>query len=171
MLQDLDELKSRADYEAAQLLEAAKAQAAHLVSGPRSSARHKSEAERMILDAEAEARRIRHEAEDYVDRKLASFEIVLDRTIRTVQAGRERLTGAPAAAAAEPTEGGGDRSRRVHPLRPGSVNRLPTRIRTGLCRRGRGAASSARLAPGHSHRRSAPRSRGADGARAQTARA
>jgi hypothetical protein len=27
-----------------------------------------------------------------VDRKLAAFEIVLDRTIRTVQAGRDRLS-------------------------------------------------------------------------------
>jgi cell division septum initiation protein DivIVA len=104
ILQDFEELKSRADYEASQLLEAAKAQAAHLVSRTEVARQAKSEAERMILDAEAEARRIRHEAEDYVDRKLASFEIVLDRTIRTVQAGRERLTGAPAAAASEPTE-------------------------------------------------------------------
>jgi hypothetical protein len=104
MLQDFDELKSRADYEASQLLEAAKAQAAHLVSRTEVARQAKSEAERMILDAEAEARRIRHEAEDYVDRKLASFEIVLDRTIRTVQAGRERLTGAPPVPAAEPTE-------------------------------------------------------------------
>lgn len=104
MLQDFDELKSRADYEASQLLEAAKAQAAHLVSRTEVARQAKSDAERMILDAEAEARRIRHEAEDYVDRKLASFEIVLDRTIRTVQAGRERLTGAPAVVASEPGE-------------------------------------------------------------------
>ncbi len=56
-------------------------------------ARH--HAERIVLDAEAEARRIHHDADDYVDRKLAAFEIVLDRTIRTVQAGRERLSAAP----------------------------------------------------------------------------
>jgi cell division septum initiation protein DivIVA len=95
MLQDFDELRQRAEYEAAQLLEAAKAQAAHLVSRTEVARQAKNEAERLVLDADAEARRIRHEAEDYVDRKLASFEIVLDRTIRTVQAGRERLTGAP----------------------------------------------------------------------------
>ncbi len=55
------------------------------------------QAERLVADAESEARRIRHEADDYVDRKLAAFEIVLDRTIRTVQAGRERLAVVPAA--------------------------------------------------------------------------
>ena len=101
MLQDHEELLQRADYEAAQLIEAAKAQAAHLVSRTEVARHARSEAERLLLDADAEARRIRHEAEDYVDRKLASFEIVLDRTIRTVQAGRERLAGIPAAAASE----------------------------------------------------------------------
>ena len=49
-------------------------------------------AERIVADAEADARRTRHDADDYVDRKLAAFEIVLDRTMRTVAAGRERLT-------------------------------------------------------------------------------
>ena len=39
---------------------------------------------------------MRHEAEDYVDQKLAGFEIVLDRTIKTVRAGRERLASVPA---------------------------------------------------------------------------
>ena len=34
---------------------------------------------------------MRHEAEDYVDRKLAAFEVVLDRTMATVQKGREQL--------------------------------------------------------------------------------
>ena len=34
---------------------------------------------------------MRHEAEDYVDRKLAAFEVVLDRTMQQVHKGRERL--------------------------------------------------------------------------------
>jgi hypothetical protein len=38
---------------------------------------------------------MRHEAEDYADQKLASFEIVLDRTMKTVQAGREKLQVTP----------------------------------------------------------------------------
>lgn len=105
LLQDHDELRQRAEYEAAQLIDAARAQAAHLVSRTEVARQARSESERILLDADAEARRIRHEAEDYVDRKLASFEIVLDRTMRTVQAGRERLAGVPAATvAAEVTE-------------------------------------------------------------------
>jgi hypothetical protein len=50
---------------------------------------------RIVEDAEAEARQMRHEAEDYVDQKLAGFEIVLDRTLKTVRAGRERLASVP----------------------------------------------------------------------------
>ena len=34
---------------------------------------------------------MRHEAEDYCDQKLAGMEIVLDRIMRTVQSGREKL--------------------------------------------------------------------------------
>ena len=55
---------------------------------------------------------IRHEADDYVDRKLAAFEIVLDRTLRTVRAGREKLQVVPVPdepdATAEPLADSGD---------------------------------------------------------------
>ena len=42
-------------------------------------------------DAESAARALRHEAEDYVDQRLASFEVVLERTMQAVQKGRQRL--------------------------------------------------------------------------------
>ncbi len=45
----------------------------------------------MVDDAEASGRQLRHEAEDYVDQKLAAFEVVLERTMHSVQKGRERL--------------------------------------------------------------------------------
>jgi hypothetical protein len=52
-------------------------------------------AQRILDDANEEARRRRHEVDDYVGRQLARFEIVLDRTLKTVQAGREKLQPAP----------------------------------------------------------------------------
>ena len=52
-------------------------------------------AQRILDDANDKARRLCHEAEDYADKKLASFEIVLDRTMKTVQAGREKLQVSP----------------------------------------------------------------------------
>ena len=70
-------------------------------------------AQRILDDANEEARRMRHEAEDYCDQKLAGMEIVLDRIMRTVQAGREKLQATAAAGA--PT-GRGRRWRR--PARP-----------------------------------------------------
>ena len=48
-------------------------------------------AQRILDDANEEARRMRHEAEDYCDQKLAGMEIVSERIMRTVQAGREKL--------------------------------------------------------------------------------
>jgi hypothetical protein len=45
----------------------------------------------VVDDAEASGRQLRHEAEDYVDQKLAAFEVVLERTMHSVQKGRERL--------------------------------------------------------------------------------
>ena len=47
--------------------------------------------EQIIEDAERQAASIRHEAEDYIDQKLAAFEVVLERTMATVQRGREQL--------------------------------------------------------------------------------
>ncbi len=50
-------------------------------------------ARHIVEVAEADARRMRHECEDFCDQRLASFEIVLDRTMKTVTVGREKLAG------------------------------------------------------------------------------
>ena len=49
------------------------------------------EARWLLKERDQVVERAAHEAEDYVDRKLAAFEVVLDRTMQTVQKGRERL--------------------------------------------------------------------------------
>ena len=47
---------------------------------------------RQILEAgEADSRRLKNETEDFLDQRLGSFEILLDRLTRTVAQGRERL--------------------------------------------------------------------------------
>ncbi|MGA8297353.1 MAG: hypothetical protein WB770_09955 [Acidimicrobiales bacterium] len=92
VLIDHEELLARAEREADEILDDARSQAAHIVQRTEIVRQARKQAERVIADAESEARRIQHEADDYVDRKLAAFEIVLDRTIRTVRAGRDRLT-------------------------------------------------------------------------------
>jgi len=49
------------------------------------------QAQRIDDKARADARRLRHEAEDYCDQQLARLEIVLERTAKTVGAGRAKL--------------------------------------------------------------------------------
>jgi cell division septum initiation protein DivIVA len=88
ILVDCDELRASAAREAAEVLDEARAQAAYLVQRTEIVRQARHHADRVVEDAETEGRKIRHEADDYVDRKLAAFEIVLDRTMRTVQAGR-----------------------------------------------------------------------------------
>ena len=74
---------------------------------------------------------VRHETEDFVDQRLASFEILLDRLPKTVAAGREKLAiGVPARDAPEPDP---TRSSATRLLRPGPVTGQLSRAR-GRCR-------------------------------------
>ena len=86
-------------------------------------------AQRILDDANEEARRLRHEAEDYADQKLASFEIVLDRTLKTVQAGREKLQVTPIPDV-EIGEGGDTRWLRPPAPPSGATNRRASSTRT-----------------------------------------
>jgi hypothetical protein len=54
-----------------------------------------SRARQIVDKAEDQARRMRLECEDFCDQKLASFEIVLERTQKLVAAGRTKLQGNP----------------------------------------------------------------------------
>jgi cell division septum initiation protein DivIVA len=54
-------------------------------------ARHR--ADELLDEARAESEGLRKETDDYVDGKLATFEITLERTIEAVKRGRERLAG------------------------------------------------------------------------------
>jgi F0F1-type ATP synthase membrane subunit b/b' len=94
-------LRERQDFiaektrEADALLEEVRVQAERMVQRTEIVRQANHVAQRILDDANEEARRLRHEAEDYADQKLASFEIVLDRTMKTVQAGREKLQVTP----------------------------------------------------------------------------
>ena len=51
------------------------------------------EAERIIHEAEQNAARTQQEVDDYVDARLANFEVVLQKTLATVERGRAKLGG------------------------------------------------------------------------------
>lgn len=96
LLKERDEFIAQRKREADSLLDDVRAQAERMVQRTEIVRQANQVAQRILDDAREEARRLRHEAEDFCDQKLASFEIVLDRTLKTVQAGREKLQATPA---------------------------------------------------------------------------
>ena len=95
LLREREDFLAKVQREGDDILDAARVRAERMVQRTE-VVRNAQHAARTVLDeAETESRRLRHEAEDFCDQKLAQFEIVLDRTIRTVQAGRSRLQAAP----------------------------------------------------------------------------
>jgi vacuolar-type H+-ATPase subunit H len=95
LLKERDEFLAEKSREADALLEEVRVQAERMVQRTEIVRQANHVAQRILDDANEESRRLRHEAEDYADQKLASFEIVLDRTMKTVQAGREKLQVTP----------------------------------------------------------------------------
>ncbi len=91
LLKEREQVVERAQREADRLLEAARVRAERMVEKNELVREARRVAEQIVEDADRQAAALRHEAEDYVDRKLAAFEVVLDRTMQTVQKGRERL--------------------------------------------------------------------------------
>jgi cell division septum initiation protein DivIVA len=103
LLKERDQVLDRAQHEASRLLEAARVRAERMVEKNELVREARRTSEEILEDSERQGAAIRHEAEDYVDRKLAAFEVVLDRTMQQVQKGRERLqVHAPPPEVAEP---------------------------------------------------------------------
>jgi F0F1-type ATP synthase membrane subunit b/b' len=91
LLKERDQVLQRAQQEADRLIEAARVRAERMVERTEVVREARRTSEDILRQADRDAATMRHEAEDYVDRKLAAFEVVLDRTMQAVQKGRERL--------------------------------------------------------------------------------
>ncbi|MFJ5805445.1 DivIVA domain-containing protein [Streptomyces sp. NPDC093093] len=88
-----EQMVEEARREADRIIESAHAQRGSLISDTEVARRSQAEADRILADARREAEEIRAEADDYVDSKLANFEVVLSKTIGSVDRGREKLLG------------------------------------------------------------------------------
>lgn len=88
-----EQMVEEARAEAGRIIEAAHAERGSLISDTEIARRSQQEAERIVTEAQREAAEIRAEADDYVDSKLANFEVVLTKTIGSVDRGREKLLG------------------------------------------------------------------------------
>lgn len=97
VLADREAVVAEGRAEAVRVLAEARGEAARLVEETEVVARARALAREVTEGAEVEAARLLAEADDYVDRKLAEFEIVLERTAAQVSHGRDRLAGRRAA--------------------------------------------------------------------------
>ncbi|MGO9658090.1 MAG: DivIVA domain-containing protein [Acidimicrobiales bacterium] len=93
MLKEREEFLAATKRQADELVEAARSEAQRLVQRTEILKEAQAQARRVVEEARDEARRLRLEAEDYADQKLAHFEIVLERTLKTVASGRQKLSG------------------------------------------------------------------------------
>ena len=96
MLRQRDDFLSNTRREAEDILEASRVQAESMVQRGEIVRQAQHSAQRVLDRANDEARRLRREAEEYCDRKLSSFEDLLERTAKTVQSGRRKLQETPA---------------------------------------------------------------------------
>ncbi len=88
-----EQMVEEARREADRIIESAHAQRGSLISDTEVARRSQEEADRILADARREADEVKAEADDYVDSKLANFEVVLTKTIGSVDRGREKLLG------------------------------------------------------------------------------
>ena len=91
LLKEREEYLAQGRRDAEDIVEAARAQAERMVERTEVAREARRVAQQVVAHAEADSRRLRHEAEDYIDQKLAAFEVVLERTMASVQRGRDQL--------------------------------------------------------------------------------
>jgi cell division septum initiation protein DivIVA len=104
LLKEREDFLARVHREGDEILDAARAKAERMVQRTEVVKAAEGRARKIQDVAEANARRLRHECEDFCDQKLASFEIVLERTMKMVAAGREKLAGPPLVPEPPPAE-------------------------------------------------------------------
>jgi hypothetical protein len=80
---------AQADVDA--IIDRAHAHAAELVEEHAITLQARDRAAQIVAEAEAVAEGLRRDADDYCDRRLADFEVDLDKLLHQVQAGRARL--------------------------------------------------------------------------------
>lgn len=93
VMRDREELLSRTQREAEQILAESRAERDRLLSRTEIVHAANRQADSILEESKNRARQMRLEAEDYVDAKLASFEVILQKTLQAVEKGRESLRG------------------------------------------------------------------------------
>jgi hypothetical protein len=92
MLKERQEFVAKTRREADELLEAARVQAERMVQRTEVVRAAEQRARQVMDTAENDSRRLKLETEDFLDQRLGSFEILLDRLQKTVASGRQKLS-------------------------------------------------------------------------------
>jgi hypothetical protein len=109
-LRDREELMAAEMRKADQLRDQVRAEAARMVDKTEIVRQANVRAAAIVADADERARKLINEYEDFCDHKLGEMEIFLDRTMRMVQSGRERLRPNLVPPLAAPVDGDGGAS-------------------------------------------------------------
>lgn len=93
VVKERDEILERAQVDADEIVAEARAEQERLVDAQEVVRVAEQESDRIVNAGREQARQLRLEAEDYVDAKLATFEVVLQKTLGAVERGRDKLRG------------------------------------------------------------------------------
>jgi F0F1-type ATP synthase membrane subunit b/b' len=91
LLADREAVVQDGRREADRILERARSEADRMVSEHEVYLAAVAESQALRSEVSDETMRMRTETDDYIDAKLAGFEITLEKTLQTVERGRERL--------------------------------------------------------------------------------
>ena len=91
LLKEREEYLAKVKREGEDILDQARTRAERMVQRTEVVKASEARARKIVDAATDEAARLKNEVEDFCDQKLASFEIVLERTLKRVGAGRQKL--------------------------------------------------------------------------------
>lgn len=93
VVDDREAVVGEGRQEAAEIITRARDEREQILSDTEVFKVAKREADDVLDRARAESEGLRREADEYVDSKLSTFELTLERTIEAVRRGREKLAG------------------------------------------------------------------------------
>jgi vacuolar-type H+-ATPase subunit H len=94
LLASRDAIVEEGRQSAEQLVVMAREEVARMVEQTSIVQAARDESQRILDEARSEAERERQEVENYIDSRLATLEVILNKTMDAVSRGRERLAGA-----------------------------------------------------------------------------
>jgi cell division septum initiation protein DivIVA len=93
ILRDKDEILENAHRQADGVIAQARDEVARLVEQTTIVANARKEANRILAEATAEGKKNQEEIDEYVDARLATLEVILNKTLDVISKGRDQLNG------------------------------------------------------------------------------